>query len=382
MCLKNLIGLGGHTWSCVIATIDLVMDCINGLELLGFINNNEEKSVEKIWGSLSLFIIFLPGILTAIPQILESLFRKQYLDAISSFFLMLIFPLLFPFFQVIKIMQILISSDHLNTMMEKIDPYLVSWVGAEAYYESFPQLVLQLYILLNGYDVTTIQIVSIVWSVVSITNNAIATDIELRCHIKNMSRTCKEKIKERIIHLPCYLSTIAFRAVSFALTIAYLREISIGTNLLLLIILAVISFKRVNCRSNGEDRFSDAVNYCFTNFGVMSVHGLGLDTEENEDGKRRQEEEDPTAITKFIRYTNLFSFIHHVAVLAIIMLLGYFKIWNYMEFFEYLEDDQLLLKPKTPTFYWMFSTTILMGFYSNNLLFYREKKLVDYSDIV
>ena len=112
MCLKNLKGVGEHTFSCLIATIDLVMDCINGLELLGFINpdffnNNEEKSVQKIWGSLSLFIIFLPGILIAIPQVLESLFRKQYLDAISSFFLMLIFPLLFPAFQVMKIMQIL-----------------------------------------------------------------------------------------------------------------------------------------------------------------------------------------------------------------------------------------------------------------------------------
>ena len=387
MCLKNLRGVGEHTFSCLIATIDLVLDCINGFELLGYINpeflsNNDEKSVQKIWGSLSLFIIFLPGILIAIPQALESLFRKQYLDAISSFFLMLIFPLLFPAFQVMKIMQILISSDNLNEMMEKIDPHLVSWVGAEAYYESFPQLVLQLYILLNGYNVTKIQIGSIFFSVLTITNTSISTDIEMRCHIKKMSRTETEKIKERITNLPCYLSTIAFRAVSFALTIAYLREISIGTNLFLLMILAVISFKRVNCRSNGEDKFSDAANYCFTNFGVMSVHGLGLDTEENEDGKKRQEEEDPTAITKFIRYSNLFSFMYHVAVLAMIMLLGYFKIWNYLDFFEYLDDDQLLLKPKSPTFYWMFSTTILMGCYSNNLLFYREKKLVDYSDIV
>ena len=385
MCLKNLKRVGEHTFSCLIATIDLVTDCINGLELLGYINsdfirNNEEKSVEKIWGSLSLFIVFLPGTLIAIPQVLESLLGKQYQDAIFAFFLMLIFPLLFPAFQVIKIMQILISSDRLNKTMEKIDPYLVSWVGAEAYYESFPQLVLQLYILLNGYNVTKIQIGSILFSVVTITNTSMRTDIEMRCHIKNMPRTCTENIKERITNLPCYLSTIAFRAVSFALTIAYLREVSIGTNLFLLMILAIISFKRVNCRSNGEDKFSDAANYCFTNFGVMSVHGLGLDTEENENGKRRQDEEDPTAITKFIRYSNLFSFIHHIAVLAIIMLLGYFKIWKYLEFFEYLEDDQLLLKPKTPTFYWMFSTTILMGCYSNNLLFYREKKLVDYPD--
>ena len=387
MCLKNLQGVGEHSFSCLIATIDLVTDCINGLELLGYINpdflsNHEEKSVQKIWGSLSLFIIFLPGILIAIPQVLESLFRKQCLDAISTFFLMLIFPLLFPAFEVMKIMQILISSDHLDEMMKKIDPYLLSWVGAEAYYESFPQLVLQLYILLNGYNVTKIQIGSIFFSVVTITNTSISTDIEMRCHIKKMPRTCAEKIKERITNLPCYLSTIAFRAVSFALTIAYLREVSIGTNLFLLMMLAVISFKRVSCRPFGEDKFSDAATYCFTNFGVMSVHGLGLDTEENKDGKRRQDEEDPSAITKFIRYSNLFSFIYHIAVLAMIMLLGYFKIWNYLEFFEYLESDQLLLKPKSPTFYWMFTTTILMGCYSNNLLFYREKKLVDYSDIV
>merc|ERR1712126_32263 len=197
----------------------------------------------------------------------------------------------------------------------------------------------------------------------------------MRCHIKKMSRTCTENIKERIANLPCYLSTIAFRAVSFALTITYLQEISIGTNLFLLIILAVISFKRVNCRSNGEDKFSDAANYCFTNFGVMSVHGFGLDTEENEDGKRRQEEEDPTAITKFLRRTNWATFIYHTIILGMIMVLAYFEVWKNQEFFAYLDDDQLLLKPRSPTFYWMFWTTILMGCYSHNLLVYREEQL-------
>ena len=386
MCLEKIKTIGKDSLSFLLATLDLVTDYINAFDLLGyhvdFLSHSEEKSISPIseeekttWGYISLSIMFLPGVLIAIPKIFESLYRKEFLEAILSLLLMFTFPLILPSFLLMKIILIFIGSDCLNQWMEKMKPYRVSGVGAEAYYESFPQLVLQLYILLNNYNVTRIQKISILVSVVTITNNSILTDIEMRCHIKNESTTLKEKLKARIKKLPCYLTTVAFRAGSFALTIAYLREISIGTNLLLLIIMAIISYLRVSGRRNGEDKFSDAANYCFTNFGVMSVHGFGLDTEENEDGKRRQEEEDPTAITKFLRRTNWATFIYHTIILGVIMVLAYFEVWKNQEFFAYLDDDQLLLKPRSPTFYWMFWTTILMGCYSHNLLVYREEQL-------
>ena len=160
--------------------------------------------------------------------------------------------------------------------------------------------------------------------------------------MKKITRTFCEKIKEYFKKIPCYLMTVAFRTASFALTITYLREISIGTNLILVIALGIMSYKRVHGRTNGEDKFSDAANYSFTNFGVMSVHGFGLDTEENDDGKKRQEEEEPKAIAKFIRNSNLFSFFHHAIILVIVMLISYYEIWEHAEFFEYLKNDQLL----------------------------------------
>ena len=111
MSLKEIKGVGVHSFSCTIATLDLVTDTINGLDLLGLIYipllcNNVKHDVQKIWGSISLFIIFVPGILMAIPKILESMYKKEFLEAILSFFLMLVFPLIFPIFQLLKIMQI------------------------------------------------------------------------------------------------------------------------------------------------------------------------------------------------------------------------------------------------------------------------------------
>jgi len=316
MCLEKLKAIGKDSLSFLLATLDLVTDYINAFDLLGyhvdFLSHSEEKSVPKIWGYISLSIMFLPGVLIAIPKIFESLYRREFLEAILSLLLMFTFPLILPSFLLMKIILIFIGSDCLNQWMEKMKPYRVSGVGAEAYYESFPQLVLQLYILLNNYNVTRIQKISILVSVVTITNNSILTDIEMRCHIKNESTTFLKKLKARIKKLPCYLT---------------------------------------------------------------SVHGFGLDTEENEDGKRRQEEEDPTAITKFLRRTNWATFIYHTIILGVIMVLAYFEVWKNQEFFAYLDDDQLLLKPRSPTFYWMFWTTILMGCYSHNLLVYREEQL-------
>ena len=67
-----------------------------------------------------------------------------------------------------------------STKKEKIRSNIpvTNFVGAEAYFESFPQLVLQIYALLNGYSVTTTQLVSIGFSFLSLASTAITTDME------------------------------------------------------------------------------------------------------------------------------------------------------------------------------------------------------------
>ena len=52
--------------------------------------------------------------------------------------------------------------------------------GAEAYFESFCQLVLQAYTILNRSKMTNIQLVTILFSAVQVARTSITTDIEMQ----------------------------------------------------------------------------------------------------------------------------------------------------------------------------------------------------------
>ena len=126
MCLEKLKAIGKDSLSFLLATLDLVTDYINAFDLLGyhvdFLSYSEENSISPIseeekttWGYISLSIMFLPGVLIAIPKIFESLYRKEFLEAILSLLLMFTFPLILPSFLLMKIILIFIGSDCLTS---------------------------------------------------------------------------------------------------------------------------------------------------------------------------------------------------------------------------------------------------------------------------
>ena len=61
------------------------------------------------------------------------------------------------------------------------------FVSAEAYFESFPQLALQVHTILNGHKVSTVQVVSMLFSLVTLTKTAIFGDIEKSCYIHDVA---------------------------------------------------------------------------------------------------------------------------------------------------------------------------------------------------
>ena len=97
--------------------------------------------------------------------------------------------------------------------------FMAVGVALEAFLESFLQLVLQMFTICYGYDITTAQIVTICASFIILSKASIDLDLEMYEH--------KLKLCEIILHylkmIPGYGATIAFRAVSFSVTLAFLR---------------------------------------------------------------------------------------------------------------------------------------------------------------
>ena len=96
--------------------------------------------------------------------------------------------------------------------------------GGEAFFESFPQLVLQLHIIFRGYDGTTLQYFTIAWSAFTLAKASIQFDIvgnqiELNGKIEHVIYMLKVA--------PLYVTGIIFRCTSLALTLAYFRMFAI-----------------------------------------------------------------------------------------------------------------------------------------------------------
>ena len=78
--------------------------------------------------------------------------------------------------------------------------------------------------------------------------------------------------------------------------------------------------------------------------------------------------EDEQDVVDFIKNSTLAGFIHHSAVLIIIMIVGGF-FPSAMD--HWSSQCNFPLKPGMQSFYWLFGTLIFMGFYSITSIMYR-----------
>merc|ERR1712135_37065 len=90
----------------------------------------------------------------------------------------LLFPLVILGFHIYAILQICRKKE----VNDKTKLWLVTFVGAEASFECFPQILLQLFTILNGYTTNPLQMLTIVASFVALAMSAISQDIDMKVH--------------------------------------------------------------------------------------------------------------------------------------------------------------------------------------------------------
>ena len=381
--MSDIIEFGKILFKFFTSISDLTSDAINSFDFLGhnatstIVNLYKDPSknatnlevpyrIDQTWGVLSMFFIFLPGIALGISTAIEGMVRKNIRNIFFGLLIIPSFPLALVSIHLWTVIKFIKKVYRRNSNKgEKDDPgsnvLVTNFVGAEAYFESFPQLVLQIYTILNGYQVTTTQLVSIGFSFLSLANTAVTTDLENSCNILDTKISFKETIIELIQRMPCYLTTIIFRIGSFSLSISFLRGYSIICIFILLIEKATLTtLSHIWQKSHDDQVTLDVLDLIYSGLKTIAIPNFVVGEDQNLDKMI------------WIRYTSyIISFFHHSAILIVIMGLGS----SDPEFLDHWGTADFLIKPTNSNFYWIFGTTLLMGCYSLNLILLRAKQM-------
>ena len=348
------------------SSFDIGSDLINSLDFLGYnvsdtitdtvFGSNTTANIDKyeehkIWGTLGIFLIFLPGIIAPLPIVLALIANGEWKIAMMFF----VGGLFYPITLILLAFGSLFTPCHQQKDLLK---FALVMVGAEAFFESFPQILLQGYTILYGYEVTTLQKVTIVASFVLLARTAIVFDLLMA----EEELSFKDSMIYTLKVLPTHVSAISFRALSFSLTIAFLRGWCCIPIFVLYLELMLITYNQYE-NEKRSDFFMSLWTMPFSNLAVLNSHSFSETSTAKE-------------VVTFIRLLSIATFAHHTLVLTSIMILTYLEP-------GYLDQDhfsQLTLKPDTPYFYPTFGTTIALGILSLVLSLLTAKRVASVDD--
>jgi len=318
-------------------------------------NMMEAISYDKIWGTVGILIMFLPGIMCLPAFLLKYLIRKEYFELLFNLVMLTMYPIFLLLYQIFALILTLRGNP------DEEDNNGLALVALEAFIECSCQLALQSFTILYGNDVDLLQLVTMSASFVMLAKTSIEFDI--------MARGKKLNFKQSLMHLvkmlPCYVSTIVFRISSITLTLAYLRLWAIIPISTLFMELALISYLRYRNMDDKFRRFEDIYYLCISNVGVLNAYSIGrIDEDEEPDNK---------GASRFIRYSSIIVFLHHTFMLIFIANIDRVSP-------GYLEDKvykDLILKPNNVQFNWAIAMVIVIGFYGLMLSLALAKKIAN-----
>ena len=184
---------------------------------------------------------------------------------------------------------------------------LVVFAAFEAYFESVPQLILQIFSILKGYPSSGIQLVTIFTSALMIVKTGIQFDLKVDEEEGRGERDINYLYIIRII--PLYMSALFFRIAAVTFIATYLRYWSLIPILLSLIETCII----VACCIRFDVTLMFFVTLSSiggTNTGMIQLMDYFFNKTTNSKKMKR-----------FMKISNITTFFHHTITLIIILIL-------------------------------------------------------------
>ena len=293
---------------------------------------DNESLQRKICGLISLSLVFLPGVVKALKVFAKHVKSGEY-SKMPKVLIYLPYPLYVFYIQL---------KAFFNPRSDKHQRSLLRALSMEAFYESFPQLVLQIITIIYKYRTSTVQLISISFSFIMLAKTVMHLDSFKSKLLKKQAKAIKEAEETYLSGddetnpktgccnnacgklcgglsyifwvLPLYATSVLYKIAAFSLTIAYLRLWAIGTMLLLLVELIMLAY------FTGLNECALWIYPVFSNFFIVNIGTTNLEQkEEGEDIKNM------TNMYTFAKRSVILSFFHHTLVLLII-------IWLVLEF--------------------------------------------------
>lgn len=280
---------------------------------------HEDQDV--IWGCIGFFLIFAPGLPMAIACV-------NYFICQGGFY---------PFRRCVAILCFIcypfaILITQIGGLCGSVvsDNILVAFVGGEAFFQSSPQMVLQLFTIQYGYQTGPLQIITICLSFFLLAKTAIMFDLLYLESVDTKLDNWKMKVKYVIKVIPVYTTGIVFRIGGLSITIAYLRYWSLILIAILIYQYAVTAYQ---LGYNGRDIFIAIIS----NLGSMTRGVM-------DSGTKAQ------ASFAFLTISSILTFIHQSTCLVSILVMtnlspSYFSHWS----------------PKTKLKYFPYTNYIISG---------------------
>ena len=331
--------------------------------------DNASSKEHTLWGIVGISLMVLPGIIGVQIKIWPYISEGKYRKALLLSLVALAYPVILI---LMAFASIFIGGIRVFGGNDELMKWTIRLVAAEAFFESFPQMILQGYTILYGYEVTTVQIFSICASFGLLAKTCIEIDLFMLDTDMAWGTSVIHKIKS----LPTHGITIIFRVSSFSLTIAFLRGWSVIPIVVLYFGLFIITYVRYKHVDNKWD-FRAAMWWGpLSNLSALNVYNVA--DQQMAIAYRPSEEK----IFSFIRASSIWSFVHHTVVLILIMVLVnvYPEYLNQQRVNGRWSQQDLLLKSDGVCFYVIFVGTMALGLVSMILGLRKTKRVAIVAD--
>ena len=224
------------------------------------------KNIHPHWSRVTFLIMFLPGLVVGMYAIFSKGLQKsincplyecprwfQKVILCLGLLMIFIFPigmlctLVFESIIVFKAYRgFNVDENMLKTLL-----FITEMVTAlEAFFESGPQIIHQIYIACATREVTATQAISVTISMIMLAKTTVTYDMMYN-QSGTGTRSFRQTIKYLIAILPLYISSVAFKAGSIAIFCMFMGFYAIGVLGLIFLVLRFITYKMGFSSSDG-----------------------------------------------------------------------------------------------------------------------------------